>query len=312
MCGSETAKGEKNMKKRLCGIAALLCMAVAVQSVSAVVLNQEENKPAGYRYDVTQCTKPEVGSAATRQETKLYSEPKSDAEVLMTYYPNVRVEVQETGDAFVRVRIGEEGSGCMEGYMPAENLAYGEEGVRAVLGRIVEYSSPNAVILYAERNTKSNIIQNGIDLMSASTLGYSDDWLHVRWRDAKGLVTVSGFVDGGQWEGVMRNDPMDYCLTEPMVSELSYEEAWKEAVRILIENGTQVNGKEETVTRENLERCKVVVECYYYASAAHPLQYQLSFISSDEMIHSGYSDYYAFINLEVEGKEVVGINFGNG
>ncbi|MEE0299682.1 MAG: hypothetical protein UD963_10355, partial [Christensenellales bacterium] len=181
-----------------------------------------------------------------------------------------------------------------------------------VLGRIVEYSSPNAVILYAERNTKSSIIQSGIDLMAANALGYSDDWLHVRWRDAKGLVTVSGFVDGGQWEGLMRNDPMDYCLTEPMENELSYEEAWKEAVRILIENGTQVNGKEETVTRENLERCKVVVECYYYASAAHPLQYQLSFISSDEMIRSGYSDYYAFINLEVEGKEVVGINFGNG
>ena len=300
------------MKKRLCGIAALLCMAMAVQGASAVVLNQEDNKSSGYRYDVTQCTKPEVGSAATRQETKLYSEPKSDAEVLMTYFPNVRVEVLETGDAFVRVRIGEEGSGCMEGYMPAENLAYGEEGVRAVLGRIVEYSSPNAVILYAERNTKSSIIQSGIDLMAANALGYSDDWLHIRWRDAKGLVTVSGFVDGGQWEGLMRNDPMDYCLTEPMESELSYEEAWKEAVRILIENGTQVNGKEETVTRENLERCKVVVECYYYASAAHPLQYQLSFISSDEMIRSGYSDYYAFINLEVEGKEVVGINFGNG
>ncbi|MEI3405752.1 MAG: hypothetical protein V8Q79_04045 [Christensenellales bacterium] len=86
----------------------------------------------------------------------------------MTYFPNVRVEVLETGDAFVRVRIGEEGSGCMEGYMPAENLAYGEEGVRAVLGRIVEYSSPNAVILYAERNTKSSIIQSGIDLVSAN------------------------------------------------------------------------------------------------------------------------------------------------
>ena len=83
-------------------------------------------------------------------------------------------------------------------------------------------------------------------------------------------------------------------------------------MRILIENDTQVNGKEETVTRENLERCKVVFECYYYASAARPLQYQLSFISSDEMIRSGYSDYYAFINLEVEGKEVVAINFGNG
>lgn len=63
------------MKKRLCGIAALLCMAMAVQGASAVVLNQEENNPFGYRYDVTQCTKPEVGSAATRQETKLYSEP---------------------------------------------------------------------------------------------------------------------------------------------------------------------------------------------------------------------------------------------
>ncbi|MEE0298576.1 MAG: hypothetical protein UD963_04730, partial [Christensenellales bacterium] len=104
------------MKKRLCGIAALLCIAMAVQGASAVVLNQEENNPSGYRYDVTQCTKPEVGFAATRQETKLYSEPKSDAEVLMTYYPNVRVEVLETGDAFVCVRIGEEDSGCMEGY----------------------------------------------------------------------------------------------------------------------------------------------------------------------------------------------------
>ena len=57
MCGSETAKGGKNMKKRLCGIAALLCMTMAVQSASAVVLNQEENKPSGYRYDVTQCRK---------------------------------------------------------------------------------------------------------------------------------------------------------------------------------------------------------------------------------------------------------------
>ena len=71
MCGSETAKGGKNVKKRLCGIVTFLCMAMAVQGASAVVLNQEDNKPSGYRYDVTQCTKPEVGSAATRQETKL-------------------------------------------------------------------------------------------------------------------------------------------------------------------------------------------------------------------------------------------------
>ena len=314
MSGSETVKGGLDMKKTIFGIVALLCLAAAVQSASAVVLYPEGRRDmSGYRYDVTQYTEPEVGPAATRWETKLYSDPRSDSDIEMTYFPNVRVEVLETGGEFVRVRIGEEDSGCMEGYVSAGDLAYGEEGIRAVQGRMVEYSSPNAVVLYAERDTHSRIIQNGIDLQAASALGYSRDWLHVRWKDSRGIVTVSGFVEYSKQEcELTRNDPINYCATEPMDSELSYEEALEEAKRILVENHIQVNGREENITFEKLERCIAGIDCYWYSDNQHPLQYQVSFESDREMQNEGYPEYYIFIILEVEGKEVVGYNFGNG
>ena len=57
---------------------------------------------------------PTVGPAATRGMAELLDQPNGN--VIMTYYPNVRVQVLDVEGKWVRVRVGDEDNGSLTGY----------------------------------------------------------------------------------------------------------------------------------------------------------------------------------------------------
>ncbi len=250
---------------------------------------------------------PAIGPAATLATTELLDQPNGKA--LMTYFPSVRVQVLETDGDWVCVRVGDEDGGSLTGYMKADALTYTEDGIRTLLGRITAYASKGAVKVMKACDEKSEEITR-TDLGWTRIWGYNDEWLHVYTTD---IPRRTGFVKGSldDFEFV-QDDAVDYCIAEPKDNELSYEKAVEEAKRILIEQQIAYNGGEEPVTRELLDTCSTWVECLYMPKNKTPLYYMVSFYSTDEMRKNGIPDVYAWIDLEVEGDQVVGFGFGNG
>lgn len=250
---------------------------------------------------------PTIGPAATRILTDLLDQPNGN--VLMTYFPSVRVQVLETDNSWVYVRVGDEDGGSLTGYMDADALTYTEDGIRTLLGRITVYASKGAVKVMKACDKKSEEIAR-TDLWWTRIWGYNDEWLHVYTTN---IPKKTGFVEGSldDYEFV-QDDAIDYCITEPKDDELSYEKAVEEAKRILIEQQISYNGGEEPVTRELLDVCSTWVECMYIPKSEVPLYYTVSFYSTDEMRKNGIPDVYAWIDLEVEKNQVVGFGFGNG
>ena len=69
-------------------------------------------------------------TASTARSAALCDTPREGGEVLMTYYPGVRVEVlREVNTGYVQVNVGDPG-GSLTGYMRKEDLVFGEEAVR--------------------------------------------------------------------------------------------------------------------------------------------------------------------------------------
>ena len=250
---------------------------------------------------------PTIGPAATLVTTELLDQPNGN--VLMTYFPSVRVQVLETDGDWACVRVGDEDGGSLTGYMKADALTYTEDGIRTLLGRITVYASKGAVKVMKACDEKSEEIAR-TDLWWARIWGYNDEWLHVCTTD---IPEKTGFVKGSldDFEFV-QDDTVDYCITEPKADELSYEKAVEEAKRILVEQQIAYNGGEEPVIKELLDECSTWVECMYIPKSEVTLYYTVSFYSTDEMRKNGISDVYAWIDLEVDGNQVVGFGFGNG
>ena len=250
---------------------------------------------------------PTVGPAATRGMAELLDQPNGN--VMMTYFPGVRVQVLDVEDKWVRVWVGDEDSGGLTGYMNAYVLAYTEDGIRMLLGRIVSYASTGEVKVMKACDAQSEEIAR-TNLGWTRILGYNDGWIHVRTLD---VPEKTGFVKGRleDYEFV-QDDAIDYCITEPKNDELSCEKAVEEAKRILLEQQTPYNGSEEPVTRELLDACSTWVQCNYIPRNEVPLLYLVSFYSTDEMRRNGMPDVYTWVDLEVDGDQVVGFGFGNG
>lgn len=229
--------------------------------------------------------------------------------VIMTYYPNVRVQVLDVEGKWVRVRVGDEDNGSLTGYMNVYVLAYTEDGIRTLLGRITSYASTGEVRVMKACDAQSEEIAR-TNLGWTQILGCNNGWIHVRTLD---VPEKTGFVKGTLEDyKFVQNDAIGYCITEPKDDELSYEKAVEEAKRILLEQQTPYNGSEEPVTRELLDACSTWVQCNYIPQNEAPLTYMVSFYSTDEMRRDGMPDIYTVIDLKVDGNQVVGFGFGNG
>lgn len=250
---------------------------------------------------------PTVGPAATRGMAELLDQPNGN--VIMTYYPNVRVQVLDVEGKWVRVRVGDEDNGSLTGYMNVYVLAYTEDGIRTLLGRITSYASTGEVRVMKACDAQSEEIAR-TNLGWTQILGCNNGWIHVRTLD---VPEKTGFVKGTLEDyKFVQDDAIGYCITEPKDDELSYEKAVEEAKRILLEQQTPYNGSEEPVTRELLDACSTWVQCNYIPQNEAPLTYMVSFYSTDEMRRDGMPDIYTVIDLKVDGNQVVGFGFGNG
>lgn len=295
----------KQMKRMIGVLAVLLALSTAARADRILAPTATMNpaaETAGY-------AEPMIGTAATRDTTPLLDAPSADGGVLMTYFPCVRVEVLDvSGGAYVQVRVGDE-PGSLTGYMRADALAYTEDGVRSQFGWLIRYGAEQAVRLYAAQDAQAGVLDGSMELGGAHTLGYNDGWVHVRQGDVGG---GTGFVKRGETAFyLIQRDPVDYCHAEPKADELSYEEAAEAAKRILLEDGATENGGGQPVTREMLDACSAAIRCIYTPGIERPLRYQIDFRVPENM-RRNRPEIYAFIVLEVEGKDVAGYNYGNG
>lgn len=207
------------------------------------------------------------------------------------------------------MRVGDEDNGSLTGYMNVYVLAYTEDGIRTLLGRITSYASTGEVRVMKACDAQSEEIAR-TNLGWTQILGCNNGWIHVRTLD---VPEKTGFVKGTLEDyKFVQDDAIGYCITEPKDDELSYEKAVEEAKRILLEQQTPYNGSEEPVTRELLDACSTWVQCNYIPQNEAPLTYMVSFYSTDEMRRDGMPDIYTVIDLKVDGNQVVGFGFGNG
>ena len=222
---------------------------------------------------------PTVGPAATRGMAELLDQPNGN--VIMTYYPNVRVQFLDVEGKWVRVRVGDEDNGSLTGYMNVYVLAYTEDGIRTLLGRITSYASTGEVRVMKACDAQSEEIAR-TNLGWTQILGCNNGWIHVRTLD---VPEKTGFVKGTLEDyKFVQDDAIGYCITEPKDDELSYEKAVEEAKRILLEQQTPYNGSEEPVTRELLDACSTWVQCNYIPQNEAPLTYLVGFGATPQRV----------------------------
>lgn len=245
--------------------------------------------------------------AAVKLETPLLGAPHEGGELLMVYYIGARVEViREANETYVQVNVGEPG-GSLMGYMKKDDLVFGEEAIRALRAELVDFIiGAEPVHFYSYMDTGSEVIDDAFYFGSVSALGYKDsEWLHVRSSFGQ-----TGFVsmDEAKVQG-KEHRPAFSIVVEPTQDELSIEEAIAEGkARLLADREMGVNlymGMDE-LTAEGLEACEAHVRVLYRYDYPDTLLYELSFIAPDK------ESFYAYINLEVSGKQVIEHNYGNG
>ena len=269
-----------------------LLAAALIALLSACALAQEIADPTAI---------PQAGAAATRGTAQLLAAPLKSAKVLMTYYPGVRVQVVRQADAeYVQVNVGNRPA-TLTGYMRAEDLAFTEQGVRGVAGVWATCSFDEPPTVYSAMDALSQ--EQGRMQSHYLVLGVSaDGWMHVLCGSGE-PEDATGFAYRGGDAGGMELALAPYVFTLPTQGEVSVEDAIAYARRQIVEDGQLANGTGEPVTTEGLDACEAHVRVLYYAGEA--LSYTVTFRDESGAI-------YAFINLYVEGDEVLFSNYGNG
>ena len=240
------------------------------------------------------------GPAATRVTTQLLSTPQPGAKVLMNYYPGVRVEVVRRSDAeYVQVNVGNR-PGTLTGYMRAEDLAFTEAGVRGVQGVEVRYEAEDRPRVYSYMDELSQDM--GLMWQHYNVLGVSDEgWLHVTFGNGN-PSDATGFAYRGSDASEMSIRLAPYVYTLPMQGELTFEEAAAFAKeQMLRDNVEETMG--HPVTGEGLDACTVSAYALIYPDGT--FFYEIAFIDAD-------GNFYAHMDITVEGTDVVRYGYGNG
>ena len=246
--------------------------------------------------------------ACTKVMADLLEAPDAEANVMMRYYIGTRVEViGEVDDAYVQVNVGKDG-GSLRGYMEKRDLAFGEKAIRQVQAEAVSYTAEVGTVntLYSYPDKLAPVNDAEFDIDYKQVLGYKDnDWLHM--QDGLG---GSGFV--ARDEIKLYGPDYMYAMfiyVEPAEDELSIEAAVEEGKARLLsdrEAGKNLNLGMDDLSIEGLEQCSVSVKVLYRYEYPDTLLYEIMFDQP------GRLGAYAYINLIVDGMNVLEHNYGNG
>lgn len=253
------------------------------------------------------------GAASTAQRTDLLNAPVEDAQVLMQYYPGVRVEVLREADSrYVQVNVGVKG-GSLTGYMKKDDLVFGEENVR--LNRPLEVCyEQQGWTMYSYPDTRAEVLVERSDTY-LYVMGEYGDWVHA--VQSEGSTDITGFVsrEDDALSEMNRSSCYAYSIrTEPTGSEPTREEAIERAKAYILADGVYANGTDEPATQAMLDACSVSVEYRYEydAGEACPLWYGVIFYYPDRSLESGDPMIYALCCLYVEDGEIVTYDYGKG
>lgn len=269
----------------------------------------EERRQEGNAAFFADMQRPAMGTAVTRRAVDLTDAPFDHANVLMRYYPGVRVEVVRVTDGqYVQVNVGGSEGGLM-GYMPSDALLYGELAIRSVRPLNVNYSVGDSFRLYSYCDTHAGWAVKTYQSM-VHALGALGDWLHVC---LDGSQTPAGFVSRSEAElGDARMSYSAYVYTEPMEGELPMEQAVQRAREFILADGVQANARGGPVTAEMLDACTVEAEAIYYFQNHPNMQcgYHIAFYYPEGA--QGYPYICVGVDLIVEGMDILAHDYGNG
>lgn len=294
--------GRKAMKRLMIGILTLaLCLTGCAWA--------EEWRQEGNAASLADMQYPAKGTAVTRRMVSLTDAPFESANVLMRYYPGVRVEVVRVMDGrYVQVNVGGSEGGLM-GYMPSDALLYGELAVRSVRTLNVNYSVDESFRLYSYCDPYAESTEMTYQSM-VHVLGALGDWLHVC---LDGSQAPAGFVSRSE-EGLqdVRMSYSAYVYTNPVEGELPMEEAVRRAKEFILKDGVQANALGGPVTAEMLESCTVQADMMYNYSDNSAMQcsYHIAFYYPEGA--RGYPYLCVGVDLFVEGMDILAYDYGNG
>ena len=253
-------------------------------------------------------------TASTARSAALCDTPRESGQVLMTYYPGVRVEVlREVNTAYVQVNVGDPG-GSLTGYMRKEDLVFGEEAVRQNRPLEVCYERTDWT-MYSYCDERSDVlVERGDAYLYA--MGEHGGWIHAV-VDA-GSERITGFVQrDAEWEDIRKTAYAAGIRTQPTESEPSPEDAIAAARAHILADGRQANGTSETITAALLDSCTVQVDMEYTYDTGDvpgesPLWYLVTFFYPDRTWEDGTPMICEFCVLYVWDGEFVGYDYGKG
>ena len=253
-------------------------------------------------------------TASTARSAALCDTPREGGQVLMTYYPGVRVEVlREVNTEYVQVNVGDPG-GSLTGYMRKEELVFGEEAVRQNRPLEVCYEWTDWT-MYSYCDVRSDVlIGHGGAYLYA--MGEHGGWIHAV-VDA-GSERITGFVQrDAEWEDIRKTAYAAGIRTQPTESEPSPEDAIAAARAHILADGRQANGTSETITQALLDTCTVQVDMEYTYDTGDvpgesPLWYLVTFFYPDRTWEDGTPMICEFCVLYVWDGEFVGYDYGKG
>lgn len=248
--------------------------------------------------------------AATIVMAELKDAPREEAQVLMEYYPGTRVEVVREADGqYVQVNVGEMG-GSLMGYMKKEDLTFGEANIRAF--RELEVTYPwRGWTMYSACDKLSQVIAAYNDTFIYA-MGEYGDWIHI--VQEAGDQTITGFVHKPDMpEEVAAQREIGYAwgiVTSLLPDEVQLETAIAYAREQLI--GQPANGqKGVAITEEMLDGCSVHTRVYY-EYGLEELTCAVTFIYQDRTWEDGLPMLCGFVQMWIEGDQIVRYNYGNG
>ena len=247
---------------------------------------------------------PQPGVAVTRAMAQLRDTPQQGGNVLMTYYPGVRVEVVRVTDAqYAQVNVGSR-PGTLTGYMRVSDLAFTEEAARAVRKVDVTCAMDGLPAVYSYMDELSQEL--GRMHSYYAVLGVSEGgWLHICLGWGK-PADATGFVYRGADASGMRLSEATYVYTLPLEGELSREEAVRIARAQILADERPAYGHDPAdlgpATDEGMDACELEFDVLSYYDG--DLYYHVFF--------RGAAGLYTGIELHVRDGQVVSYSYGNG
>ena len=253
-------------------------------------------------------------TASTARSAALCDTPREGGEVLMTYYPGVRVEVlREVNTEYVQVNVGDPG-GSLTGYMRKEDLVFGEEAVRQNRPLEVCYER-TGFTMYSYCDERSDVLMERGDA-ALYAMGEQGGWIHAAVYADSGRIT--GFVQrDADWEDVRKTAYAAGIRTQPVEGEPSPEDAIAAARAHILADGRQANGTSDAITQALLDSCTVQVDMEYTYDTGDmpgesPLWYLVTFFYPDRTWEDGTPMICEFCVLYVWDGEFVGYDYGKG